>query len=130
MQLVVDQLTGLILCTFFGQGLVDDFRLFKASQVRFAQSQLCLADKGYQGLDKRHSKSCTPSKKRRKQKRSSEERAHNRLLARLRVVVEHANRRLKIFRILFERYRNRRQRFGLRVNLIAELLNYELALKS
>jgi DDE superfamily endonuclease len=130
MQLVIDQLTGLILCTFFGLGRTHDFRLFKASQVRFAQSQMCLADKGYQGLDKRHSHSCTPIKKRRKQKRSKDERTHNRLLASLRVAVEHANRRLKIFRILSERYRNRRKRFGLRVNLIAGLLNYELSLKS
>jgi IS5 family transposase len=130
MQWVVDQLSGLILCTFIGRGRIHDFRLFKASQVRFAQSQMCLADKGYQGIDKRHAHSCIPIKKRRKQKRSKAEREHNRCLARLRVVVEHTNRRLKIFRILSERYRNRRKRFGLRVNLIAGLLNYELSLKS
>jgi len=38
--------------------------------------------------------------------------------------------RLKIWRILLERYRNRRKRFGLRFNLIAGLYNYELALKN
>ncbi len=43
-------------------------------------------------------------------------------------MIEHVNRRLKIFRILSERYRNRRKRFGLRFNLIAGLYNYELAL--
>ncbi len=60
----------------------------------------------------------------------SHERHHNRQLAQLRVVGEHINRRLKIFRILKEEYRNRRKRFGLRCNLIAGLLNYELALFS
>jgi len=40
---------------------------------------------------------------------------------------EHINRRFKIFRILAERYRNRRRRYGLRCNLIAALYNYELA---
>ncbi len=30
---------------------------------------------------------------------------------------------LKTFRILSERYRNRRKRFGLRINLIAALVN-------
>nr|MBP8207347.1 IS5/IS1182 family transposase [Acinetobacter sp.] len=30
----------------------------------------------------------------------------------------------KCFRILSERYRNRRKRFGLRVNLIAGLINW------
>jgi hypothetical protein len=34
-------------------------------------------------------------------------------------------RTLKIFRILAEKYRNRRRRFGLRLNLIAGIINYE-----
>ena len=92
--------------------------------------QLCLADKGYQGIAKLHSNSCTPTKKRRKTKLDKFERQHNRLLSRLRVVAEHVNRRLKIFRILAERYRNRRRRFGLRFNLIAAILNSELAIPS
>ncbi|PSO63326.1 MAG: IS5/IS1182 family transposase, partial [Cyanobacteria bacterium QH_6_48_35] len=33
--------------------------------------------------------------------------------------VEHVITSLKIFRILSSRYRNRRKRFGLRVNLLA-----------
>ncbi len=92
--------------------------------------QLCLGDKGYQGIGKLHPRSCTPTKKPRQQKLDSSERQHNRLLARLRVVAEHVNRRLKIFRILAERYRNRRKRFGLRFNLIAAIINFELSLSS
>ena len=42
------------------------------------------------------------------------------------MVVEHAIRRLKVFRLLGERYRNRRKRFGLRLNLIAALTNLQL----
>jgi hypothetical protein len=68
----------------------------------------------------------TPTKKPRKSKLDKFERQHNRLLARLRVVAEHVNRKLKIFRILAERYRNRRKRFGLRFNLIAAIINFEL----
>jgi len=41
-------------------------------------------------------------------------------------VAEHIIRSLKVFRILAERYRNRRRRFGLRFNLIAALYNHEL----
>lgn len=52
------------------------------------------------------------------------------ILARLRVAAEQVNRRLKIFRILAERNRNRRRRFGLRFNLIAAILNFELATSS
>ncbi|MBL7928912.1 MAG: IS5/IS1182 family transposase, partial [Bacteroidia bacterium] len=39
---------------------------------------------------------------------------------------EHIIRNLKIFRILSERYRNRRNRFELRINLISAIYNYEL----
>ncbi|MBT7070475.1 MAG: IS5/IS1182 family transposase, partial [Anaerolineae bacterium] len=39
---------------------------------------------------------------------------------------EHVIGKLKVFRILSERYRNRRKRFGLRFNLIASLYNFEL----
>lgn len=92
--------------------------------------QLCLADKGYQGIAKLHPSTCTPTKKPRKGKLSKAERQHNRNLARLRVIAEHVNRKLKIFRILAERYRNRRKRFGLRFNLIAAIINFELALSS
>lgn len=38
-------------------------------------------------------------------------------------------RKLKIFKILSSRYRNRKKRFGLRFNLIAGIYNYELSLK-
>jgi DNA invertase Pin-like site-specific DNA recombinase len=61
---------------------------------------------------------------------SKVERLHNRNLARLRGVAEHVNRKFKIFRILAERYRNRRKHFGLRFNLIAAIANFELALSS
>lgn len=127
-QVVVDQTSGQIICTAYGTGRVHDFRLFKTSGVQFIEQQLCLADKGYQGIAKLHANSCTPIKKPRKAKLSEPERQHNRNLARLRVVGEHINRRLKIFRILAERYRNRRRRFGLRFSLLAGIHNYELAL--
>jgi hypothetical protein len=129
-QVVVDQRTGKIICTAHGTGTMHDFRLFKASRVVFAHSQICLADRGYQGIVKLHTLSCTPSKKLRNAELPESHRQYNRLLACWRVVAEHINRRLKIFRILAERYRNRRKRFGLRFNLIAGLLNYELSLAS
>lgn len=86
-----------------------------------------LADSDYQGLSKLHEKSRTPQKKPRKAELTDEQKRGNRELARRRVVVEHVIRRLKICRILAERYRNRRQRFSLRFNLIAGLYNYELS---
>lgn len=129
-QVVVHQATGQILCTAFDKGRVHDFRLFKQQRVPLMPEQLCLTDKGYQGIAKLHPHSCTPAKKPRKADLSDSERQQNRLLARIRVTVEHSIRRLKIFRILAERYRNRRKRFGLRLNLIAAIVNFELMLRA
>ena len=86
-----------------------------------------LADSGYQGLDKLHARSKTPRRKPRKGQLTGEQKQGNRELASRRVVVEHVIRSLKIFRILAERYRNRRQRFSLRFKLIAGLYNYGLS---
>jgi hypothetical protein len=129
-QVVVDQTSGQIISKAYGTGRVHDFCLFKSSQVTFANSQICLVALGYQGITKLHTLSCTPAKKPRGADLPPAERQYNRLLASWRVVAEHINRKLKIFRILAERYRNRRRRFGLRFNLIAGLLNYELSLTS
>ena len=67
-----------------------------------------------------------PHQRSKKNPLTPEQKAYNRNLSSERVWVEHAIRKLKIYRILSERYRNRRKRFGLRVNLIAGILNYEL----
>jgi hypothetical protein len=124
-QLVVEQATGRIICTFFGKGRRHDFKLFQASGVHFHPETESLQDKGYQGLQKLHARSRLPKKKPRGGQLTPQDKADNRKLARDRVVVEQVNRCLKIFRILSERYRNRRRRFGLRCNLIAALYNYE-----
>ncbi len=84
-----------------------------------------MADSGYQGIAKLHENSRTPKKKTKKHKLTPDEKVRNRAISRERVYCEHAIRRLKVFRILSERYRNRRRRFGLRFNLIAALCNLE-----
>ncbi len=67
-----------------------------------------------------------PHKQPRGGKLTKEQKQSNRTLASRRVLIEHVNRQLKVFRILSQRYRNRRKRFGLRCHLIAGLYNYEI----
>ncbi|WP_051023581.1 IS5/IS1182 family transposase [Synechococcus sp. PCC 7502] len=88
-----------------------------------------IADKGYQRIKKLHKNSKTPNKKPRGKDLTKEQKQSNRTLARERIAIEHTFRKLKIFRILSGRYRNRRQHFGLRFNLITGTYNYELKLK-
>ena len=126
--MVVNGRTRQLICTHHGRGPVHDFTLYQRSGIEPHESLEVLADSGYQGLQKLHSKSRTPQKKPRKSELTEEQKQSNRELARRRVVVEHVIRCLKIFRILAERYRNRRKRFSLRFNLIAGLYNHELSL--
>lgn len=100
--------------------------MLKNSQIRLSKEQEFLEDKGYQGIQKLHKNSRTPSKKRKKEKLTPEQKKANRQLAQQRIIIEHIHRRLKIFRILSSRYRNRRRRLGLRLSLIAGIYNYEL----
>lgn len=89
---------------------------------------VCVGDKGYQGIQKLHSNSRTPQKKPRGGKLTFAAKKSNQQLAQIRVVGEHINWKLKVFKILSLTYRNRRKRFSLRFNLIAALYNYELHL--
>ena len=86
---------------------------------------MCLGDSGYQGLDKYHKNSQTPKKKSKHHPLTGEDKATNRAISRKRIGCEHIIGRLKVFKILSERYRNRRKRFGLRFNLIAAICNLE-----
>lgn len=75
-----------------------------------------------------HSNSYVPLKKPKQGELTPLEREYNHALSQERIRIEHINRSLKIFRILSERYRNRRRRYSLRCNLIAAIYNYELSL--
>jgi hypothetical protein len=82
-----------------------------------------MTDTGFTGIATLHSNSLLPKKKSKKNPLSKEDKLVNKTIARLRACNEHVIRTLKIFRILSERYRNRRKRFGLRLNLISAISN-------
>jgi hypothetical protein len=107
-------------------GSTHDFQLFKNSRCSISPETCLLADSGYQGLLALHPNSQTPVKKSKLHPLSQEQKASNSKLSRKRILIENVIRKLKIFRILSERYRNRRKRFSLRFNLIAAIYNMEL----
>ena len=57
---------------------------------------------------------------------TKEDKRHNRRIASERVINENIIGKLKRFKIIADKYRNRRKRFGLRFNLIAGLYNWDL----
>ena len=124
-QVVTDKKTGKIIATAFCEGKKADLALFKQSKTVLGVTLNGFADSGYQGIAKLHKNTKTPQKKSKHHPLTDEQKATNRTIARQRIGCEHSIRRLKVFRILSERYRNRRRRFGLRFNLIAAICNLE-----
>jgi len=85
-----------------------------------------LTDSGYQGMQKLHSKTQMPKKRSKKNPLTQEDKKTNRQLSSDRVLNENVIGNLKRFKIISDRYRNRRKRFSLRFNLIAGIYNLEL----
>lgn len=67
-----------------------------------------------------------PKKKSKKNPLTEEDKKNNRKLSSDRAINENVIGSLKRFKIIADKYRNRRKRFGLRFNLIAGIYNYEL----
>ena len=127
-QIVVCAKSKKVIAIFIDCGRTHDFKIWKKSiGVRVVKHIKIKADSGYQGIDKLHENSETPKKKSKKKPLSKEDKAVNRRIGSERVLVEHINRWIKRLRIIAERYRNRRKRFGLRVSLFCGLHNFESA---
>jgi hypothetical protein len=122
---VIDRKTGQIICIEVGQGKRHDFHLFKKNKVRINKRVKLLADSGYQGIKKIHENSELPKKNSKKKPLTKEEKKVNHQISSKRVIIENV-RKVKIFRVMAEKYRNRRKRFTLRLILISAIINYEL----
>jgi hypothetical protein len=115
-----------VICTEIANGKCHDFRLYKESGVKIYESIKVLTDTGYLGMNKFHTNTTMPKKRSKTHPLTPEDKQKNREISSLRVLNEHVIGRLKRFKILADKYRNRRKRFGLRFNLIAGVYNYEL----
>lgn len=122
-QVLLSTATQMILGVATSAGAVHDLTLFRRSGVRLPHETALIGDAGYQGIWKVHGHSITPHKATKASPLSDEQRQDNRVLAHTRQGIEHAIRRMKIFRVLKGVYRHRRRRFALRVQLIAALCN-------
>jgi hypothetical protein len=94
--------------------------------VYLKRESKCLVDTGYQGIQKIHSNSEHPKKKSKKHPLTQEDKKKNQRISSVRITIENIIRDVKIFRIIAEKYRNRRKRFALRFNLIAAIYNLNL----
>lgn len=115
-----------IICIAQATGKTHDFALFKDKFIGIDELIQLLADSGYQGIIEFHANSQTPYKKSKNKPLTEEEKHFNRELSRKRIVIENINRRIKRFKIMCDRYRNKRKRHGLRVTIICALHNWDV----
>lgn len=122
----MDKKTLKIICTSYSMGKKHDFNLFKDSKVHVHESIEIVTDTGYLGLQKIHQKTVMPKKKSKNCPLTKEDKRNNRKIAKDRVINENVIGMVKRFKIVANKYRNRRKRFGLRFNLISGIYNFEL----
>ena len=82
-------------------------------------------DSGYEGILRLHGHSETTKKKPKGGELTPEEKAENRRISRERILIENVTAKVKVFKIVANKYRNRRRRYALRMALICGIINYE-----
>jgi hypothetical protein len=105
-------------------GKNHDFKLFKNSRIFMQPKIKAHVDTGYQGIKKQHTNSELPKKRSKKNPLTKEDKIQNQKISSSRVLIENIIRELKIFKIIAEKYRNKRKKFTLGLNLIAGLYNF------
>ncbi|WP_153297854.1 IS5 family transposase [Streptococcus pneumoniae] len=103
-----------------------DMKLFKMSRRNIGQAGKILADSGYQGLMKIYPQAQTPRKSSKLKPLTVEDKTYNHALSKERSKVENIFAKVETFKMFSTTYRNHRKRFGLRMNLIAGIINHEL----
>ncbi|WP_249299089.1 IS5 family transposase [Neochlamydia sp. AcF65] len=125
-QVVVDKKSRKVICTAFSNGKKHDYKLFKEIKVRWTDNRCAITDSEYTGIKKLRRNSRLSKKSRKRKALTQEEKKQNQAISSERVINENVIGSLKKFKIISDRYRNRRRRFGLRFNLIAMIYNYEI----
>ena len=102
--------------------------MFKDSKVRWTSNIKAITDTGYTGIIKIQKNTLIPKKRSKKKPLTKEEKNQNKEISSQRALNENVIGFVKRFKIISDRYRNRRKRFGLRFNLIAGICNRDLGL--
>lgn len=104
------------------RGAMHDFALHK-EEPPIPPDSRAFVDSGYQGLDKMHQATELPYKATKTKPLDKEEKEYNHALSRYRVIVENIIGDIKTFKILSDRYRNKRKRYGIKFHIISGIVN-------
>lgn len=124
--MAIDRDTKRVLCVDHDVGRRHDVKLLRQAKVRPHPDIRVVVDSGFQGWQRVHAKTDMPKKRTKIIPLTQAEKARNWEIASERTPCENVIAVLKRFKIIADRYRNRRRRFGLRFFLIAAIYNAEL----
>jgi hypothetical protein len=126
--LIINGVSGQVICVHQAKGSVHDLELFRQSRVRINRFIIVVGDKGYQGIAELHKNSLTPYKKPKGGELTLEQKAFNSTLSKIRILIEHVNRRIKRFKMFQCRYRNKQRKHHKRISLICGIHNFEIGM--
>lgn len=127
-QLLIDKESKEIISFDIDAGSVHDFEVFKKTSDKFRKDIKLLADSGYQGIKDIMPEAEIPHKKTKNKDLNDQQKEFNKNLSSKRVIIEHVNRRLKIFKSIGLTYRSRVSTFMKIIKCIVLMHNYELSL--
>jgi hypothetical protein len=124
--------------TMHAKGSTHDYALFKRSHPSLPEEVSLGVDLGYDGIqaDFPRFNAEVPFKRRspgrgkrgvKAQELTGEQKSHNTLLAKARVVVEHTISRVKKFRIWADEFRNRLRHYDTMTGIVCGLVNFRVA---
>ncbi|WP_416375145.1 transposase family protein [Spiroplasma poulsonii] len=126
-QVIIEQETKKIIATSFSLGKKHDYALFKESKIPILKNTKLIVDSGYQGIQKNHNNVLIPTKKTKKNPLNKEQKQYNRLVSKMRIIIENIFAILKKFKIITQKNIVIEEKdFGLRFNLIASIYNLQL----
>jgi hypothetical protein len=126
---VIDRQSHLIISTCLFNGNAHNGTIFRAT-TPVHPDIVILCGSGYRGLQKYHRNTLMPIRHKEDIARLSESekasrKERNKAISSVRMKVEHIIGRVKNFKIVAEKYRNKIKRLIMRFNLICGIINYE-----
>jgi DDE superfamily endonuclease/Helix-turn-helix of DDE superfamily endonuclease len=128
-QLMVNNHGCIIHKTNHKKGARHDYNIYKKNHPVIPKEVVNVVDLGYLGIEKDFPQqlSALPCKKKRNQKElSDEEKEHNKIHSKKRIVIEHTICRLKKYRILADIFRNNLRKYNKVSDIVSGLVNYRI----
>lgn len=128
-QIIIDENTEKIINFHNSNGTVHDFQILKNSNIISTLNDKNISgkfDSGYQGIQKELNNASIPNKKSKYHELTEEEKEFNKSLSSKRIKIEHTNRKIKIFRIMKETYRNHMNRYEEKLQIMCCIYNLNL----